>query len=466
MNNLLHTYLRERAGSVARLTFFSFTVTSLLLVGCSCAGVSKELTYNPASFILLRNKAIGSVSSRLIFQKDLEYLGAFRVPRENLGGDSTYPQTLARGGAGLTYNALNNSLIMISRYSENLAVEISIPSAAIVEEIEELATASLVQEPGDITNSQWDNLKEDGTAITNGGVPGGLLVYNDKLIGTSFAYYDGASEAYRSHFTASIKWATEGGNFQGMYQVGLHPINPSDANGGFVGGYMAHVPLDWQSKLSYPVLTGKGAIAIIARSSLGPCAWGVDPEMLGNTGPAPAEFLVGYPMDHPTLGTYDGISLYYNRVTELNGLVFPENSDTLLFFGRHGLGLTGEGDTCYGTGTSEFSLHGSSDGQGNVYCYDPSDSSKGVHGYPYIYQVWAYDANDLLEVKRGAKDPWDVVPYDRWELELPFETDARRIQGVAYDPERQYIFIAQHQSDGISNAYEFYPIIHVFKVLK
>lgn len=427
-------------------------------IGCADSGVAK-LNTQPQD-----------VRHTLVQQGNLKYLGAFRVPRGNLGGDSSYPQSLARGGAGLTYNSVNNSLIMISRSrgikAEKLVVELNIPVPKKTEAISELNTATLLQAPGNVANNQWSNLKLNDEAVGNGGRPGGLLVYNNKLIGSSYAYYDGPSEAARSHFAASLKWATEGSQFSGMYRVGVSPLGPDKANGGFVGGYMTHIPKEWQAKLGYPALTGKGAIAVITRSSLGPSAWGFDPDNLGKVDPVPSTFLVGYPGSHPTLGSYgDKPSLLYNRVTELNGLVFPENSSSLLFFGRHGLGLTGEGDTCYGTGTRKKDLAGTPDGQGNKYCYDPADGSKGVHGYPYIAQVWAYDANDLVEVKNGKQEPWNVIPYARWQLPLPYETDMNTIEGVAYDPATQRVFVAQSDSDRVSNPYEPYPIIHVFKVV-
>ena len=71
----------------------------------------------------------------------------------------------------------------------------------------------------------------------------------------------------------------------------------------------------------------------------------------------------------------------------ITGMVFPSGTRTVLFFGKHGMG-----NYCYGTG-------GSSGGD----CFDPDDSSKGIHSYPYRSQVWAYDANDLIAVKNGQK---------------------------------------------------------------
>lgn len=413
-------------------------------------------------FSLVVSWSAGVQAGVLLQEHHLIYEGAFRVPRGNLGGESEYPQTLARGGAGLTYNPTNNSLIMISRPTEALAVEISIPIPLSLDNISELNTATLVQSPGDIADSQWAFLGINHEPLS-GPVPAGLLVYHDKIIGSAHIYYDGSNQAARSHFKASIDWTTNGSQFSGMHRIGLHPTNPIANNGGFVGGYMAHIPSSWQTLFGYPALTGQGSLGIVSRTSYGPSAWGFDPNNLGIIDPTPATFLVGYPEGHTTLGMGD-VSLYYNRVTELRGLVFPENSDSIIFFGRHGLGMTGEGDICYGSGTDDLSLHGTPDGQGNIYCYDPVDGSKGVHGYPYISQAWFYNANDLLDVKNGLKEPWEVLPYARWEINLPFPTASGRIVGAAYDPSSQRIFLAQHQADNITNVYEPYPIIHVFSL--
>ena len=415
-------------------------------------------------FLLILSVSYSSAGT-LLQPQHLTYEGAFRVPHGNLGGASTYAQTLARGGAGLTYNEKNNSLILISRYSEKLAVEISIPTP-LIGVVASLNTATVVQEPGDIANSQWNNLTTDSSPIGNGGLPGGLLVYNNKLIGSAYAYYDGGYAAARSHFTSSLQWATNGAEYQGMYRVGVHPINPSAVNGGFVGGYMAEVPNDWKSLLGYPALTGKGALAIIGRTSMGPSVWGFDPDALNATDPADAEFFIGYPSSYPTIGTYQGPSLLYNMATQLNGLVFPSGSDSLLFFGRHGLGFTGDGAGCYGLGVSDPALHGTyNTAEGVTNCYDPVNSGKGEHGYPYVHQVWAYDANEILRVKKGLANPWDLVPYAYWNFDLPYDDGTRHeINGVAYDSTSQRIFISQSMTDSISNPYEPYPIIHVFKL--
>jgi hypothetical protein len=97
-------------------------------------------------------------------------------------------------------------------------------------------------------------------------------------------------------------------------------------------------------------------------------------------------------------------------------------------------------------------------GETVTFCYDPANSDKGNHTYPYHYQVWAYDANDLLAVKKGDKDHWEPRPYAFWRLDLPFGIPYAEINGAAYDPTTKRIFLTQSFGDGAK------PVIYVFRV--
>jgi len=99
------------------------------------------------------------------------------------------------------------------------------------------------------------------------------------------------------------------------------------------------------------------------------------------------------------------------------------------------------------------------DGSTDLYCPDNVDSNKGTHAFPYVYMVWAYDANDLAAVKAGTKNPWDVLPYAYWQLPIPFaEAGEAVINGATYDPATQRIYVSQRFGD------QGYPVIHVFQV--
>jgi hypothetical protein len=123
----------------------------------------------------------------------------------------------------------------------------------------------------------------------------------------------------------------------------------------------------------------------------------------------------------------------------------------VLFFGTQGIGRF-----CYGEGTSDRALAFKPTPDGTIWCYDPADSSKGTHAYPYVPEVWAYDAAELAAVRAGRMRPWQVRPYAAWRLSLPF--DAPQIGGAAYDPAHGLIYLTHQYTDGAA------PVIDVFSV--
>lgn len=105
------------------------------------------------------------------------------------------------------------------------------------------------------------------------------------------------------------------------------------------------------------------------------------------------------------------------------------------------------------------------DGSGADGCfYNPTGmGAKGPHAYPYVYQVWAYDADELASVKDGIKEPWDVQPYAVWQL--PFSVTPTDLFGgaAAYDAESGRLFVAAPQAEKHGCCEEL-PLIHVFQV--
>ncbi len=116
----------------------------------------------------------------------------------------------------------------------------------------------------------------------------------------------------------------------------------------------------------------------------------------------------------------------------------------------------------YGNGTGDPSLVGKLGPDQEIYCYDPTSTAKGQHAYPYNYQIWAYDLNDLAAVRAGTKQPWDVVPYGVWPFAVPFAEAAVRIGGVGYDASRQILYVSQMYAD--QDGYGYRPIIHAITV--
>ncbi len=362
--------------------------------------------------LLLAQGAVAA--TKVINSSDLNYVGAFKVPLDN--GDSA--STLGYNGAGLAYNPAKNSLFISGHIDYGKVAEISIPTVVNSTNLDSLNRAVQLQGLQDITEGNKNKISAGGAAYQNGAVnSGGLLVYNNRLIGTDFGFYDANHEAVRSHFSSGLT-LSQTGDFQGMYQLYPSP------QAGFVAGPMAIIPAEYQAALGGKALTFLRAPSQNpGRSSYGPGAFAFNPDDLTGSSSTVINSvpLIYYDMSHQTLGAYDGpTNSYVSIKDEIWGIVFPENTKTVLFFGRHG-----KGARCYGTGTD---------------CGDPIYADKGDHAYPYVYYVWAYDVDDLIAVKNGTKNPWDLVPRT-WELNVPVGGWNWNISGAAYDSSTQRIYL-------------------------
>ena len=371
---------------------------------------------------------------RLAFA-DFTYLGGFRLPRTAAG------DRFDNGGTVMAYNPARNSLF-VNSYAGKVA-EVTIPTAVSTNDVTKMPFASYLQGFYDPTEGHFHELATSHADLA------GLVVHGDRLYGTGAVYYDANNSQVLSHFSHSTNLAQS--SFIGMSQVW------ETGKTGFVSGYLANIPGEWQSLLGGPALTGQCCIPIVTRTSFGPSAFAWDPPSIGRYTAIPATPLLYYTQTHATLGPWAGANEVYGATTLMGGAAVIAGTRTALFVGRNGLGKH-----CYGHGTANPALDGTRAADGEWYCYDPVNNSKAQHAYPYRYQIWAYDLADFAAVKAGSKQPWDVVPYAVWPFELPTPESFVRIGGVAYDAQRQLLYIAQYLAD--QDGYAYRPIIHALKI--
>jgi hypothetical protein len=368
---------------------------------------------------------------------DLVYQGGFLLPSQ-----VSDQKTFAYGGTALAYNRAHRSLFAVGHDWYQLTAEVTIPKSRRTASLRNLRRSRFLQPFTDATDG-----KVDATGGTNNKI-GGQLVYRGRLYGSVYVYYDATGSQIVSH------WVRSSTNLAGASAKGLYRIGKLGA--GLVSGFMAEVPFKWRRLLGGPALTGNCCIPIISRTSFGPAAFAFDPARLGGSQPVPDTPLVYYPQEHPTLGAWDATwnpakGVLFGGATTIRGVVFPRNTRSVLFFGTQGTG-----PFCYGEGTDQRNLAGTPTPDGTTWCYDRDDSSKGTHAYPYVPQVWAYDAANLLAVRKRRKRPWQVKPYATWTLRLPY--GSARIGGAAYDPAANRIYVSQQYGAGTE------PVIQVFKV--
>jgi hypothetical protein len=366
----------------------------------------------------------------LLQQSDLIYRGSFKLPRRtDTPGDFQY------GAGTMAYNSANNSLFV---EKSGLVAEIGIPALIKSSNFAALGTGTVLQSFAAVDDQ---NLRLQ-TNPSDTGIHG-LLVYRSQLIVSFSTYYDANYLQTTSHLTRPLTLSAAGQG-RGPFKVGA--ILP-----GHVAGHMASVPPEWQPILGGPALTGNFGLPIITRESWGPAAFVFDPAQLGLISPTPATALLDYPNGAHPLAQWDGQNNLWNTTSTYAGMAFVGGTRTLMFLGIHGTG-----PYCYGNGG------GINPNSAEAWCYDPENGSKGNHAYPYVYRIWAYDANDLAAVKNGTKQPWEPRPYGVWDLNLPMAASMKKLSSAAYDVPTHRLFIAQ--GFGPADPADGVPVIHVYTI--
>jgi hypothetical protein len=323
---------------------------------------------------------------------------------------------LGYGGYALGYDTAQHGRYFGGHdWYQNLC-EIGIPATIALTQ-----TASILQNCTDVAEGRLSLIDQDSIKL------GGSLIYNGRLIVSAYSYYDADGSQALSHFVSDPDLSIQG-NVSGPYQVGNWA--------GIVSGYMALIPPEWRTAFGGPALTGNCCLSIISRTSYGPAVSVFNPNDVGRLDPVPATPVLYYPQDHP-LAAWDANSPYFNGSTHIVGVAFPPGSRSVLFFGRQGVG-----PFCYGTGAE---------------CNDPVDSSKGTHAYPYVHQLWAYDALDLLAVKDGTRQPWEAKPYALWQLGEMDVSGGPDMAGMTYDPDSGRVYITEMYGES--------PAVHVYQIL-
>jgi hypothetical protein len=355
----------------------------------------------------------------LVQPADLKIEGEFLGPvgiQGRLADGQTFSELEYVNGS-IAFNPAHQSLFVVGHDWGQHVAEISIPAAG--------GTAAVLQPFEDVLAGKLALIDPDRETKKIGG----LFVTGSQLLVSGFTYYDGAANATSSHFSRST-------SFSQRDVVG--PVRVGTLNPGFYGGYFAGIPDEWQSALGGDLLVGQCCLAIVGRTSFGPAAFAVkSSDLVAGTNPVPAQPLVYYDEHHQTLGSWSNVTTanpVYNMFTTVKAVVIPNGSATALFFGYTGLGVP-----CYGAGTPDQSLDRRPlPGEPRVtYCYDPANSAKGTHAFPYGSYVWAYNLNDFAAARSKGKKPWEIKPYAAWE-----PRDLGGPLGATYDAASGRLFIA------------------------
>lgn len=387
-----------------------------------------------------KKHVVVSSSEPLLTQSDLTYQGGFRMPTSSSNGFNLEFSGEYLGNGAVGYDSVNNTILLSlgsngSTYSF-CAISIETPINTATPAAMNLATwqqgcvdPSGGALPGDLT-----------APVESGWRLGGLLRDGSFIYGSAWEYFDTTTPQTKSHFRVSSTLSSGG-------YAGIVDMSATYGAGWFVK-YMGPIPSAWQARLGGSAFMGACCIPIIGRTSNGPSIFSFTPsDIYVASEPLTSYPLIAYPNSAGALDPWDGVpapNTRYNGATDIHGCAIVDNTSTLLCYGAHG-------DTfCYGTGDDGMPPD----------CVDPVIKGHGNHGYPYRYQMYAFDLNDLAAVKAGTKAADTVVPYSYWTVTFPTSVTNSDVSsmGMFYKASTKMLYVTQGNGNG------GYPLVHAYLV--
>lgn len=401
----------------------------------------------------------GSVDSTLIYKKNFSYLGAFRVPvaagANPLNWSGTDNASAARA---VFYRADGNgglgSLILSGRNADTPSAyltEISIPTTLDTTGVVASMTRASFLTPSpyffDVTSGQMADITSP-PGDPNGIASQAAFIYNGNIYQNYKSSYQ--STAVNTYFKRSGT-SLNAGTTSGPYRFAYGTLDGNTLSANWFGGPACAIPSAYQASLGGPMLQGNWQMSNPEPEGYGPFLSVFDPDSLNSTN-SPNQVVLGYSTAHPmtTTATF-AYSDWQRSISYISGMAFPSGSKSVLMAG------------VYGAGRRQY---------GNPFFIDESNNgliypgaNKGWHSYPRYYAVYAFNADDLVAVKAGTKNPYDVTPYALWSIEFPGQ-DSYLFNGancsMCFDDANKRMFFFERESPRAAAVAE--PIIHVFQM--
>jgi len=272
------------------------------------------------------------------------------------------------------------------------------------------------------------NLNAIDPTPSNGINLGGVAWFNGRFLVAAHSYYDADKNTASSHWSGT-GWAS---------LTGPVSVSPSAAYGpGWQGGAFLTIPPEWRALIGAPMAMTITNIAIISRSSYGPSFSPFDPATMKASAP-----LLGYTQANP-LGVEDKADPLWNTAAKGFGAFWPAGTGAILYPYSNA-----PKDWWYGVSPSPSGL------------VDPFSYYQGVHTSCPTHQVAAYRATDLLDVKNGTKQMYQLRPYAVWGLSDIAPECKQGGLSVAGDLATNRLYVGHYAGAGVSGA----QTVHVYQI--
>lgn len=413
------------------------------------------------------------INQRLLAIDDMQYIGGFRIKSGTYGDSKT-----GYSDAKIAYNNKSHSLFVSGHRLHGSIGEFPVPPLVNSNVLSELPVS------GDPIQD-FAKVLDRVNAVNTDGINriGGMEYIDGELLIHTYLYYGGETPQ-----TTLV--ARDAGNLRSTVLDGFFEF------GGKAHGilWISPIPLGWQKHFGGDYLSGSStAMPVSGRSSNGPSAFVFNSADIINTqktfGAVETTGVLDFSLVHTMADTDAGWlpfsvwggDMEYNYSGEKPpGDAFPLVYDKNLV-GNNNLWTNGS-SAYYGLivpGTRTYAVFGNSSMHQSGGGYKITQKS-GYHcGGPCPYDpddqynyYWFFDVNDLVKVKNGKKQPYEVKPYSYGLFKTPFDTISDPnvgsykvfISGGSYDAKNGIIYFSLAKADKLQHKFEPTPVIMAYKI--
>ncbi|MEW6356853.1 MAG: hypothetical protein AB1696_11030 [Planctomycetota bacterium] len=389
--------------------------------------------------------------TRLIQPSDFEYKGAFRLP------DGPEEFAWLWSGAALTYypggdpkgpdDGYPGSLFGVGHDWNNHVSEIGIPAPVVsaAKNLDELNTATTLQEFKDITGGMFGEMEQPRVGLEY--LPKQGEQQTDKL------YFCRAPHLGDVDKNPSHGWCE------------LDLANPQPAGPWRIGDYRNYVtthyifqiPKAWADQHVRGMRLATGRYRDGGQASQGPSLFAIAPWAEGNPPPRDAQIHATPLLLYPDVAAEEQHKMKdYQHADEWTaGAWLTAGEKSAVIF----IGTKAKGKCWYGFPNG---VVWPEEGPWPP-VPDPPNDGRGWWATEFVGQIVFYNPDDLAAVAKGEKKPHEPQPYatldiDKWLYNVKSKQQVRHVRGAAFGRARGLLYVIEFRGD------EDKSLIHVWQV--
>lgn len=390
----------------------------------------------------------GVKDAPLVEIDEFKYRGGFRISIKKYGVGVGSSVDFSQGQ--FTLNPKNKSIFMIGHPHESAVAEFKLPEIVDSTKIEDFKIAEQLIQPF----TKFYKTKRVDTGINGYFRVTGMELIDGGLMINYINWYDAnGTETDTSVFFKDASNLTSS-VINGPYQL---------TGAAHAAGWLSAIPAEWQSILGGSHISGsQSGASISSRLSLGPSAFAINPAdsfFQQKSGALEGIQLLDFSLNNilydksvydefvgrdDILSNFDGKNDLWTSISgAAYGFIIPGTS-TYLTVGRSGGHKSGVG---YKIVQDDGRLCGGS------CAYSASD---------YSSYYWLWDVKELVKVKLGLRNSFDVRPYAYGEFPIPMDLKKAGVNSGYFDPESKLLYLSIPNGD-TTGTYGRPPLMLVYK---